>query len=99
MLENPEILQEMIKETGAKSTDLQSPESAEHLCSKCEAYACEWKQEGITGRNDSLLRQIDLDTVLYLTDRVVQRLSAKQIIRHCFFQFFQNLGILHSLLG
>ena len=44
MLENPEILQEMIKETGAKSTDLQSPESAEHLCSKCEAYACEWKK-------------------------------------------------------
>ncbi len=44
MLENPEILQEMIKETGAKSTDLQSPESAEHLCSKCKAYACEWKK-------------------------------------------------------
>ena len=44
MLENPEILQNMIKETGAKSTDLQSPESAEHLCSKCEAYACEWKE-------------------------------------------------------
>ena len=44
MLENPEIFQEMIKETGAKSTDLQSPESAEHLCSKCEAYACEWKE-------------------------------------------------------
>ena len=44
MLENPEILQEMIKETGAKSTDLQSPESAEHLCSKCEAYAYEWKE-------------------------------------------------------
>ena len=44
MLENPEILQDMIKETGAKSTDLQSPESAEHLCSKCEAYACEWKE-------------------------------------------------------
>lgn len=44
MLENPEILQEMIKETGAKSTDLQSPESVEHLCSKCKAYACEWKK-------------------------------------------------------
>ena len=44
MLENPEILQEMIKETGAKSTDLQSPESAEHLCSKCKAYACEWEK-------------------------------------------------------
>ena len=31
MLENPEILQRMVKETGAKSTDLESPESAEHL--------------------------------------------------------------------
>ena len=35
MLENPEILQKMVKETGAKSTDLQSPETAEHLCSNC----------------------------------------------------------------
>lgn len=43
MLENPEILQEMIKETGAKSTDLQSPESAEHLCDKCHAYADNWR--------------------------------------------------------
>lgn len=44
MLENPEILQRMVKETGAKSTDLQSPETAEHLCGKCEAYACQWKE-------------------------------------------------------
>ena len=43
MLENPEILQRMVKETGAKSTDLQSPESAEHLCHKCEEYARMWK--------------------------------------------------------
>ena len=40
---NPEILQNMIKETGAKSTDLQSPESAEHLCAKCDRYAENWK--------------------------------------------------------
>ena len=39
MLENPEILQRLVKETGAKSTDLQSPESAEHLCNKCKEYA------------------------------------------------------------
>ena len=44
MLENPEKLQEMVRETGAKSTDLQSPESAEHLCGKCEPYAAEWKE-------------------------------------------------------
>ncbi|MDD2959470.1 MAG: radical SAM protein [Lachnospiraceae bacterium] len=43
MLENPEILQEMIHETGAKSTDMQSPESVEHLCGKCAEYAAEWK--------------------------------------------------------
>lgn len=43
MLENPEILQRLVKETGAKSTDLQSPESAEHLCEKCEEYARNWK--------------------------------------------------------
>lgn len=42
MLENPEILQRMVAKTGAKSTDLQSPESAEHLCEKCHAYAKEW---------------------------------------------------------
>ena len=44
MLENPEILQRMVKETGAKSTDLQSPESAEHLCGKCLEYAQNWKE-------------------------------------------------------
>ena len=43
MLENPEILQKMVKETGARSTDLQSPESAEYLCRKCEPYAEHWK--------------------------------------------------------
>ena len=32
MLENPELLQKMVHETGAKSTDLQSPETVEHLC-------------------------------------------------------------------
>lgn len=42
MLENPEILQRIVTETGAKSTDLQSPESVEHLCAKCHAYADSW---------------------------------------------------------
>lgn len=42
MLENPELLQAMVKRTGARSTDLQSPESAEHLCGKCEPYAENW---------------------------------------------------------
>lgn len=42
MLENPEKLVEMVKRSGAKSTDLTSPESAEHLCAKCTAYAKAW---------------------------------------------------------
>ena len=42
MLENPEKLQEMVKKTGAKSTDLEAPESCEHLCGKCVDYAKAW---------------------------------------------------------
>lgn len=44
MLENPEKLKEMVNKTGAASTDLQSPESADHLCGKCTAYAESWKE-------------------------------------------------------
>ena len=43
MLENPEKLLEIIKATGAKSTDLEAYESAEHLCAKCKEYAENWK--------------------------------------------------------
>ena len=43
MLENPTKLRAIIEKTGAKSTDMQSPETAEHLCSKCDAYAACWK--------------------------------------------------------
>lgn len=43
MLENPEKLRKMVEESGAHSTDLESPESAEHLCEKCDHYASEWK--------------------------------------------------------
>ena len=42
MLENPEKLIQMVHETGAKSTDLQSPETVENLCGKCEHYAVDW---------------------------------------------------------
>ena len=44
MLENPELLQQMVHETGAKSTDLQSPETVEHLCGKCHTYAKCWSE-------------------------------------------------------
>lgn len=43
MLENPEKLREMVAGTQAHSTDLQSPESVEHLCAKCDSYAQAWK--------------------------------------------------------
>lgn len=43
MLENPEILQEMVHQSGARSTDMQSPETVEHLCGKCTEYAKNWK--------------------------------------------------------
>ena len=42
MLENPEKLRELVKATGAHSTDLQSPETADHLCDKCQQYAQNW---------------------------------------------------------
>ena len=42
MLENPEKLIQMVHETGAKSTDLQSPGTVENLCGKCEHYAADW---------------------------------------------------------
>jgi len=43
MLENPELLRAMVEKTGAHSTDPQSPESADHLCAKCDAYARNWQ--------------------------------------------------------
>ena len=44
MLENPEILQKMVHETGAHSTDVEEAEPVEHLCGKCVDYANEWKE-------------------------------------------------------
>lgn len=42
MLENPAILQAMVAESGAQSTDLQAPEAVTDLCGKCEPYARAW---------------------------------------------------------
>lgn len=44
MLENPEKLRQIVAETGARSTDLEAPESADHLCDKCVAYAEQWQE-------------------------------------------------------
>lgn len=45
MLENPEYLRKMIKQTGAKSTDLENQEGVEHLCAKCDKFAAAWKEQ------------------------------------------------------
>ena len=42
MLENPQKLREIVKATGAKSTDMTDPEDVEHLCAKCDDYAKNW---------------------------------------------------------
>ena len=39
MLENLKKIRAMVEKSGAHSTDLQSPETADHLCSKCDQYA------------------------------------------------------------
>ena len=44
MLENPEILERIVNETGAHSTDVKEEEPVEHLCGKCVAYAEDWKE-------------------------------------------------------
>ena len=43
MLENPEILPELVKKTGAHPTDYTAQETADELCAKTKAYAESWK--------------------------------------------------------
>ena len=43
MLENPQALPKLVRASHAVNTDYCSPESAEHLCRKCESYAAAWK--------------------------------------------------------
>ena len=42
MLENPECLREMVKRTGAKSTDYEAPEDVDTLCDRTTPYAVNW---------------------------------------------------------
>lgn len=37
------VIRAMLHEVDAHSTDLQSPESADHLCDKCMPYAENWR--------------------------------------------------------
>lgn len=43
-LDNPEMLAAMVKESGAKSTDMEAPEDVDVLCSKTEAAAKAWAE-------------------------------------------------------
>ena len=43
LLENPEILRKIVKQTGASSTDLIEKEDVDTLCSKCDGFACKWE--------------------------------------------------------
>lgn len=45
MLENPDYLRRMVKESGAKSTDLKAPEDVETLCARCDCFANAWAPE------------------------------------------------------
>lgn len=42
MLENPEALRHIVKTSGAKSTNLITPEGVDELCAKCDQYAKNW---------------------------------------------------------
>ena len=42
MLENPDILRDIIKKTGAKSTDFISKETVDELCAKCDDFSKAW---------------------------------------------------------
>ena len=44
MLENPERLRSMVKETEAVSTDYEAPESVDRLCDRTAPYAQNWKE-------------------------------------------------------
>jgi MoaA/NifB/PqqE/SkfB family radical SAM enzyme len=45
MLENPDKLRKIVKETGARSTDLESREDVDHLCAKCDPYSKMWAEQ------------------------------------------------------
>lgn len=45
MLENPEYLRKMVKESGAHSSDLIHEETADELCDKCMEFATAWAPE------------------------------------------------------
>jgi MoaA/NifB/PqqE/SkfB family radical SAM enzyme len=43
VLDNPDVLADMVNKTGAHSTDIADPESAEEYCRKCDGKAAAWE--------------------------------------------------------
>ena len=43
MLENPELLRHLVKDTGAHQTNQEAPEEVDELCDKCKEYADSWE--------------------------------------------------------
>ena len=43
MLENPDELRRIVKESGAKSSNLEAAETVDDLCARCDDYAKAWK--------------------------------------------------------
>jgi hypothetical protein len=74
MLENPNCLRDIVKRTGAKSTNLIKEETAEMLCSKCDKFAKEWapKAEEIWKNNShpNPKTQYYRDTAEAMTEKV-----------------------------
>jgi len=82
MLENPQKLRKMVAASGAHSTDPESPESAEHLCAKTDAYAAEWAPvseelwEGSKGQARYLRKKKMLDD-----ERVLRKKDREENVR------------------
>jgi MoaA/NifB/PqqE/SkfB family radical SAM enzyme len=60
MLENPEFIERMVKETNAKSTDLKSPERVEDLVAKTKPYAEQWKDRAEELWNEMMAEKTEL---------------------------------------
>jgi len=44
LLDNPQMLKAMVKESGAKSTDMEAPEDVDRLCAKTVSAAAAWSE-------------------------------------------------------
>ena len=78
MLENPEILQKMVHETGAHSTDVEQEEPVEHLCGKCVDYARIGKKQQINSGLHIHISRRDTQTSKRNNSITVRRVTCEQ---------------------